>query len=458
MRNELAHAAGRQAASAALSIHVLIACWLGMVFDGMDASIYVLTLHPSLSELLNTASATEIGWHGAIVMAVFMLGWTVGAIGFGMAADYIGRVRTLMVTVLLYAICTGLCATSHSWQELAFYRFLVGCGIGGEISIGGVMLAEFWKGKARLHATGIMQTGFSCGVLLLAAANLVIGHFGWRWLYVLGILPALLAIYVRLKLDDPQDFKAVRAERRRLKGAGREGLAGADSRLLRSPFVQLFSRENLARTVVVVILASTACIGTYAVISWIPAWVNQLTGTLAVAERSYTVMARDLGAILAAATGGIFVLWLGRRNAFRMAFTGALVSCIAMFLTVKAFGTGLFAWAFVVGFFVLAPYTYLFIYVPELFDTRLRATAFGFSIQLGRIFAGIAALIGGQLIGLFGGSYARACACVSLVYIVGLVATFFMPHSDGVVRLEMDSEGEDADEPLKAPAAAGTRK
>ena len=108
-----------------------------------------------------------------------------------------------------------------------------------------------------------------------------------------------------------------------------------------------------------------------------------------------------------------------------------------MFLTIKSFGPQLVGWACIEGFLVLAPYTYLFIYVPELFDTRIRATAFGFSIQCGRIFAGLAAILGGQLVSLFDGSFAMAGACVSLVYIIGLIATFFMPASSGTVSEEM---------------------
>src|SRR5271170_5859318 len=110
--------------------HVLLATWLGEMFDGMDASIFVLVLFPALSELLNTKSHSIVGLHGSYILATFMVGWAIGGIGFGILADYIGRARTLVYTILLYAIFTGLCALSHNWQEMAIYRFLVGCGIG----------------------------------------------------------------------------------------------------------------------------------------------------------------------------------------------------------------------------------------------------------------------------------------------------------------------------------------
>lgn len=423
------------------NLHVLIACFLGMVFDGMDASIYVLTMHPCLKELLGPVSDTEIGVHGSLIMATFMFGWAAGAVIFGVMADRLGRTATLISTVVLYALFTGLCATSHSWQELALYRFVVGLGIGGEISIGGVMLAEAWKGNARLHATGILQSGFSIGYLVLGAVNLLVGSQGWRVLYLVGIVPALLALYMRFKLEDTEDARLVREHRRKIASMPGAELDDYQSRLLKLPLFELFSSENIKKVTVLVVLASTVCIGTYAVISWVPAWINQLTGTVAVEERSYAVISRNLGAILGAASGGFFILRFGRRWSFRIAFTGALICSLGMFLTTRAFGGGLLCWTFVEGFFVLAPYTYLFIYVPELFDTRLRATAFGFSIQCGRIFAGLASILGGQLVKLFGGSFAYAGACLSLIYLVGLLATVFMPDSTGQVREESRAEG-----------------
>ena len=380
----------------------------------------------------------KIGVYGSYIMATFMLGWTLGAILFGLMADKLGRTKTLIITVLLYAICTGLCAISHSWIELAVYRFLVGVGIGGEISIGGVMLAESWSGKSRLYATGILQTGFSVGYLILGVANLVIGDYGWRWLYVLGIVPAFLALYMRLSLKDSSDAIEVREARKKLEEENKENLTEHDRNLLTLPIVELFTnKENRNKVLVLVTLSSAVCIGTYAVISWVPAWINQLTGHAAVQERSWAVIARNIGAILGAGSAGFFVLKFGRRWSFRIAFIGALIGSLTMFLTVKSFGPHLVGYAAIEGFFVLAPYAYLFIYVPELFDTRLRATAFGFCIQCGRTFAAIACVVGGQLVAFFGGSFALAGACVSLVYIIGLIATFFMPESSGEVSAEL---------------------
>lgn len=417
--------------------HVLIAAWLGLMFDGMDATIYVLVLFPALSELLATTSHATIGPYGGVILATFMVGWAVGSIGFGILSDHIGRTKAMVLTILLYAICTGLCACSHSWTELAFYRFLVGCGIGGEQSAGVVLIAESWRGKARLHATGIMMTAFGCGYLLAGALNMWLGHLGWRWLFLAGIVPALLTVYIRAKLKDSMQFQLVQEYKRRFRKPRTDTTSDSQSGLI-SPLKQLFTPENRRKVLVVSALSSTAVVGYWSVMAWIPPWINQLTGTLAISERSTATLTMNVGSIIAGVITGTLLILVGRRNTFRIAFVGALVSFISMFLMVKSFGSALLMWAFVVGFFAQLPFNCVFAYAPELFETQIRGTAVGFSVQIGRLMGALGALVGGQLIALFGGSYAMAGSCVALFYLVGIFASFFMPNTTGEVLISHD--------------------
>jgi MFS family permease len=164
MRAETGDVTEQPAASTqSAPFHVLLATWLGGVFDGMDSSIFAIVLYPALSELLGTTSHAEIGPYGSYIVALFMVGWALGAFIFGTLADYIGRAKTMTITILLYAICTGLCATAHTWWELGIYRFLVGAGIGGEMGIGAVFLSECWPNKSRMKAVGIMATSLGVG-------------------------------------------------------------------------------------------------------------------------------------------------------------------------------------------------------------------------------------------------------------------------------------------------------
>ncbi len=169
----------------------------------------------------------------------------------------------MVLTILLYAICTGLCALSHSWVKLAFYRFLVGCGIGGEQSLGIVLMAESWRGKARLHATGIMTSAFGFGYLVAAFLNVWLAPFGWRSLFVAGIIPALLTIYIRLKLKDPLQTQLALEVRKRNRAEGID-------RGLCTPLRHLFASGNRKNLLVTCALSSTAIVGFWAVMGWIP--------------------------------------------------------------------------------------------------------------------------------------------------------------------------------------------
>src|SRR5438128_2762709 len=127
---------------------VLLVAWLGWVFDSMDATIYAIVLHPALRDLLSTSvsggSAPDeaIGWYGGIIFSIFLIGWAIGGVLFGVLADRFGRTRTLIFTILIYAVCTGLAALSATWWQLAIYRFLTALGIGGEWAAGASLVAE----------------------------------------------------------------------------------------------------------------------------------------------------------------------------------------------------------------------------------------------------------------------------------------------------------------------------
>ncbi len=416
--------------------HVLAATWLGAFFDGMDATIYVMVLFPALSELLNTQNHSTVGLYGSIILAVFMLGWAVGAVVFGMMADHIGRARTLTITILMYALFTGLCATAHNWGELAFYRFLVGCGIGGEVGIGGVLLSECWKGRSRLNAVGVMVSAFGVGYLATSLLNLAFGQEGWRILFMIGVMPALMTLYLRVTLKDSEEYEFVAELKKRARAKSAEARSEMEKRLVRPTFPDLFSAENRPKTLIITAMASSAIMGYWAVLSWIPSWINQMCGSAAVQERSTVTIVMNVGLITAGVMGGYLLSKFGRSMCFRLGSLGSFLCCVGMFCTVKSFGPALLIWAFVTGYFTIIPFVVLFAYIPELFETRLRGTGFGFSYNLGRIFAGLAALCSGQLIGLFAGSYSMAAATVSAVYLIGVVASFYMPKTSGEVQLQ----------------------
>ena len=158
---------------------VLFVAWLGWVFDSMDAMIYALVLHPALHDLLpaslgRPATDADIGWYGGIIFSVFLLGWALGGVVFGVVADRIGRTKTLIITILIYAIFTGMAALSETWWQLALYRFLTALGIGGEWAAGAALVAEVWPEEKRAKAAGILQSAWAVGFFLAAACYLLL--------------------------------------------------------------------------------------------------------------------------------------------------------------------------------------------------------------------------------------------------------------------------------------------
>jgi MFS family permease len=404
----------RRAKSAGSTSALLSSC-LGGFFDGFDASIYVLVLYPALSELLHTQSHAVVGPVGAMVLAVFMVGWALGAILFGALSDRFGRVRIMTFTILLYALSTGLCAISHTWQEMAFYRFLVGLGIGGEMGAGAIFLSEYFDGAGRYRALGFMNASICAGYMFSAVANSFLGNLGWRYVFLCGLAPALLAVYLRFRLVD--------SEPRMEKQGTLEP-------------VRLILSVHLKKSLIILAIASTAIVNWWAVLSWVPAWINQLVGGLAVQERSIVSISMYIGSITAAIGALRFVPIIGRKRAFAMAFAGSLLFDLLMFLCVKQYGPLLIVLAYFAGFFAGMPFLYMYTIVPELFPARIRGTAFGISIQTGRTFAALAALLGGQIIAACHGLYPLAGSVIALVNVIGFAVAWLIPERENYLTLE----------------------
>jgi MFS family permease len=277
-----------------------------------------------------------------------------------------------------------------------------------------------------LHAAGFLAGSFAVGYLIASLLNLFLGGLGWRCLFIAGIVPAFLTAYIRMKLKEPVQFELMKQYKQRLRAKPKAELSEEEAAVLKFTFPQLFKGTNLSKTLLVTAISSSSIVGYWAVLSWIPPWINKLTGTEAIQERSVATIILNIGGIISCQLVGILVSKFGRRTTFFVCFLGALICSLGMFLTNKSFDSTLLIWIFFEGFFAMALFSLMFIYVPEIYETKLRATAFGFCVQSGRIAAAIAALTGGQLIGIFGGSYAMAGATISLFYLVGVFASLFI--------------------------------
>src|SRR5512135_346734 len=216
------------------------AAWGGWVLDGMDSFIYALVLVPALRELLPRsgipATPANIGYYGGVLFALFLVGWGL-ALLWGPVADRFGRVRTLMLTIICFSVFTFLSAFSTNIWMLAALRLCAGIGIGGEWSMGATLISEEWPETRRTMGAGMMHTGYYFGFFLAALANYFVGsRFGWRWMFVVGGLPALLLFVIRKGMSEPARWEAKR------------GLPGKKP-TIKGAFLAIFSPHYRLRTI-----------------------------------------------------------------------------------------------------------------------------------------------------------------------------------------------------------------
>ncbi len=404
---------------------VLLVAWLGWVFDSMDSTIYALVLHPALHSLLphgpaDNVSEQAIGWYGGIIFSIFLIGWAVGGVLFGVMADRFGRTRTLIVTILIYAIFTGLAALSQTWWQLALYRFLTALGIGGEWAAGAALVAEVWPETRRARAAGILQSAWAAGFFVAAAINLLLKDFGWRPMFVVGVAPAIVALLVRMWVREPERWVQAKAATR---GAAR------------SAFGELFSPGLRRATAAGSTLAFVAVFGLWGATNWTPTLVRALPEVRALDASRQTVdvsiatMMLNAGALLGYLSFGPLADRLGRRPVFALMCAGSLVMLPVTFLVPAAYGHVLLLLP-VLGFFNNGIFSGFPIYLPELYPTRIRATGAGFCFNIGRVLASGGPFLTGALVVALG-TFGRAASAVALIYLLGLLTLAFAPETRG---------------------------
>ena len=420
---------------------VLTAAWLGWVFDSMDSTIFAMVMNSSLQDLMGpAASKADIASHGGIILAIFLVGWAIGGTLFGTLADYFGRSRTLAISILIYAIFTGVAALSQTWEQLALFRFLTALGIGGEWAAGTALVAESFPDRHRTKVLSIMQSAWGAGFFLAALVNLVVVPWAgahqftpWRAVLIIGILPALVATFVRENVREPEKWLVVQKEREDQKLTGNTDIVSKDLTVL--TLKQLFWCEYRRDTIVGTLLAFSAIFGLWAVTNWTPAFVEELLRDHQTSEalisnyKSYAIMALNVGAILGYLAFGPLADHLGRKKTFLIFFLGSLLLAPSIFYNVTNYATLLLLLP-VLGFFNNGIFSGFPIYLAELYPTRLRATGQGFCFNFGRILAATGPLLTGFLVSSFG-SYAKAVAAVSMIYIVGIITLFWAKETKG---------------------------
>jgi MFS family permease len=400
---------------------VLFVAWLGWVFDAMDATIYAVVLHPALHDLLHTAAGPptteQIGWYGGIIFSIFLIGWAIGGITFGVLADRFGRTKVLIATIMIYAVFTGAAALAETWWHLAIARFLTALGIGGEWAAGAAIVAETWPEDKRAKAAGILQSAWAVGFFLAATMNLTLKEtYGWRGLFVIGILPAFVALFVRWWVKEPERWTHAHEQKA-------------------IPLTAIFQGELRRATLVGSALAFVAVFGLWAATNWAPTLIRELPdlkgqepATLTKAV-SYAIMALNAGAIFGYLGFGPLADRFGRRPVFAFMCLGSLIMLPVTYLIPSSY-VGVLMLLPILGFFNNGIFSGFPIYLPELYPTSLRATGAGFCFNAGRVLASASPFLTGWLVTTFG-TFGRAASTVALIYLLGLIVLLFAPETKG---------------------------
>jgi MFS family permease len=417
---------------------VLSASFLGWIFDGYEAYALVVALPSALRTLLTAEQLKIPTVYAGTAVGATLLGWGIGGLVGGTVADYIGRKRVMIYSVLLYAAFSGFTALSQSFLALVALRLLTGMAMGSEWSTGVAMVAETWPNRARAKGAGFLMSGFGWGTLL---ASLVwwmvsrwnpLGDQSWRVMFVIGALPALFTVYIRRAMSESESWlKAVRERRWAATEVEREVSAAARGR----PFTmaEIFREpESRRRTLLAFVLSLSSAVGWWAISAWLPAHVQAIAASegraqpdrwAAIASILYTA-----GAVAGYVSSGFIIDAIGRRKTLVLTYAGALLVTPVTYFWVTSAQTMLLV-VVLNGFFTLGlAFSWLAIYPPELFTPSVRSTAASVIFNGARIIAWVFPIMAGTLIQRFGG-IPLAAMTIAVIYVPGLVVPWFLPES-----------------------------
>ncbi|MEY8570196.1 MULTISPECIES: MFS transporter [Brevibacterium] len=394
----------------------LFAAAVGYGLDGFD----LLILSFALSGIIASFGLSDI--EAGSLSTITLLGAVVGGIVFGALADRHGRVRVLTWTVLIFAVFTGLSALAQGYWDLAAYRFIAGIGIGGEFGIGMALAAEAVRADQRARATSWVGVGFQLGVFAAAVVSApVIALWGWRALFVIGLVPAVFAFVIRRGVEEPETF--VRAQERGEKADG----AGSTPISFGAKIAALVKDgETVKITLALTILTSVQNFGYFGIITWLPNYLSEQMD-LGVTKGSLWTAVTVVGMLAGILIFGQVADRLGRRPAFWIFQAGAIVTILAYSQFTDP--TALLAGGFFMGAFANGMLGGHGALLAELYPTAIRATAQNVIFNIGRAVGGLAPVVIALLAGHLG--FGFALALLPIIYLIQFLAMFLIPERRG---------------------------
>ena len=396
--------------------NALVAAQLGYTLDAMDFVLYLVAIKSLMGAFgFTTAEA-------GLIATVALIASAAGGLLFGLVADYFGRTRALMATILIYSFSTLGTATAQNFTQLMIWRAAVGIGMGGEWSSGAVLVSETWPAEHRGKAIGIMQSGWAIGYILAAlAAATILPTFGWRWLFVVGVLPALFVFWVRRNVREPAVWSAESEKNAPSQAGSRPNTLAA-----------IFSRALIGRTLKASLLTSLVMFGYWGFFTWLPGFlatpIEQGGAGMSIVKSMAWIVPTQIGAFFGYLSFGFISDRLGRRPTF-IVFLLAAAVLVPVYGHMARSPLALLATGPLLGFFSHGYFSVFGAMLSELFETDVRATAQGFTYNVGRVLGGLAPYTIGALAVTRG--LGPALATTSAFFIAGAFLILAFPETRG---------------------------
>lgn len=390
----------------------LISASLGWMLDSMDIMLYAMVL-AHLMKHFGMSTAT-----GGLMSSLTLLASAAGGILFGIIADRIGRVKALMATILVYSIFTGACGLSGNIVQLAIFRILLGLGMGGEWAAGAALVAETWPSEHRGKALGIMQSSWAIGYALAAAITaLVFPHFGWRGVFFAGVFPALLTLWIRRNVEEPEIWVKMRQDKHQEEK--------------KANLAEIFRTPYLKNTLVTTLMNAGTMFAWWGLFTWIPAYLglppDQGGFGLSIVKTTSWIIIMQSGMWFGYISFGFicdrigrkvtYIIYLFAASALVFLYSNARSSIALLFIGpfLAFFGTGYFS-----GFGTIT---------AEIFPTRIRASAQGFTYNIGRGLSALAPFTIGALAKNYGLSL--AFYLTAAFFLFSAFIAFGLPETKG---------------------------
>jgi len=422
---------------------------LAWLFDCLDQQLFILARNFAMQSLL--PPGMDPGKYGTYATAIFVAGWATGGLIFGAMGDRIGRAKTLTLTVLLYSLFTGLSALSQGWIDFAIYRFITGLGVGGVFGLAVALIADGLPDRSRAGALGTLQALSAVGNITAGLISMWVGglvaskaiplDWSWKIMFLIGALPAFLCVFLQMRLKEPEKWVKARE-------AGR--ISGAKF----GSYMSLFGDARWRGPAIWgMVLSISGVIGLWGIGFFSPELVgpvieNSLRAQNLPVEEIAGAKARWIGINSIVQNLGAFVGMLlmsqlaqraGRKKAFAIAFVLALLATVGFF---QFFNGKSDIWmSAVMGGCQLALFAGFAIYLPELFPTRLRSTGTSFCYNVGRFVAAFGILQTASIKAWASAgattpvekidAFRDAATYMSAIFLLGLVALFFLPETKG---------------------------